>query len=50
MLEEIYMYLDEEEDIIIRYIREEHCRVFSEDDKDSSKIHALRWDFYIKYQ
>ena len=40
--------LNEEEDIIMGAIREEHWRDVSEEGDDKKKIHALRWEVYIK--
>ena len=35
--------LNEEEDIRLDEIREEHCRDVSEEDDEKNKIHAMRW-------
>ena len=48
VLEEIYPYLDDEEDIIMTDSREYHWRDFAEYGKDKSNMNALRWDFYKK--
>ena len=40
--------LNEEEDIIMEEIREEHLRDVGEDDNDKSKIRALEWDVYTR--
>ena len=40
--------LNEEEDIILDEIREEHWRDVSEEGDEKKKIHALRWDVYVK--
>ena len=40
--------LNEEEDIIMEEIREEHLRDVGEDDNDKSKICALEWDVYTR--
>ena len=42
MAEERYQDLNEEEDIILDGIREEHWRDVSEKGDDKKKIHALR--------
>ena len=36
-------YLNEEEDIIMDEIRDEHCRDVDEKGDDKKKIHSLRW-------
>ena len=46
VLEERDTDLNEEEDIIIEDIREEHWRDVYEDGKDKSNIYALRWNVY----
>ena len=42
--------LNEEEDIILDEIREEHRRDIAEVGDDKKNIHALRWEVYIKYK
>ena len=37
-------YLNEEEDIILDKIREEHWRDIAEEGDDKKRIHALRWE------
>ena len=37
-----------EEDIIMDETRDNHWRVVSEEDDDKKKIHALRWEVYVK--
>ena len=39
---------NEEEDIIFDAIRKEHLRDVAEEVDDKNKIHALRWEVYIK--
>ena len=46
MLEERGTELNEEGDIRMEDIREEHWSDFSEYGEDNSKIHSLRWDVY----
>ena len=48
VLEEIDTDLNEEEDIIMDEIRDKNWRGVAEESDDKKKIHALRWDFYIK--
>ena len=48
MLEEIYLDLNEEEDIIMYEIRKYHWRDISEEGKDKKNINALRWEVYVK--
>ena len=49
VLEEIFPDLEKEEDIRIPDIREEHWRdVYDDNTKDRSKVHALRFDIYMK--
>ena len=43
-------YLNEEEDIRLDAIREEHWRDAYEEGDDKKKIHALRWEVYVKYK
>ena len=40
--------LNQEEDIRLDEIREEHWRYVAEEGDDNKKIHALRWDVYVK--
>ena len=40
--------LNEEEDIRLDAIREEHWRNFSEEGDDKKNIHALSWEVYVK--
>ena len=40
--------LNEEEDIRLDAIREEHWRGVSEEGDDNNNIHALMWDFCAK--
>ena len=40
--------LNEKEDIRLDEIREEHWRDVAEEGDDKKKIHALRWELYIK--
>ena len=40
--------LNEQQDIRMKDIREDHWRDVAEDFKDNSKINSLRWDFYTK--
>ena len=40
--------LNEEEDIRLDEIREEHWRDIAEEGGDKNKIHALRWEVYVK--
>ena len=47
--EERYLYLNEEEDIRLDEIREEHWRGIYEEGYDKKKFHALRWEVYVKY-
>ena len=46
--EEIDPDLNEEEDIRMYEIRDEHWRDFSEEGDNKKKMHALRWDIYVK--
>ena len=48
VLEERYLDLNEEEDIILYAIRKEHCRDVAEESGDKKKIHELRWEVYVK--
>ena len=43
ILEEIYTDLNEEEDLIMEDIREDHWRYFSDYGEYKKNIHALRW-------
>ena len=40
--------LNEEEDIRLGAIKEDHWRGVAEEGDDKKKIHALRWDVYVK--
>ena len=40
--------LNEEEDIRLDEIREDNWRDFSEEGNNNKRIHALRWEVYIK--
>ena len=40
--------LNEKEDIMFDKIWEDHWRDIAEENNDKKKIHALRWDLYIK--
>ena len=44
MTEERYPDLNEKEDISL----EEHWRDIAEEGEDKKKIHALRWEVYLK--
>ena len=46
--EERYPGLNEEEDIILDEIREDHWRDVDEESDDNKDINALSWDVYIK--
>ena len=48
MAEERDPDLNEEEDIRLDAIREYHWRDISEEGNDKKKIHALRWEVYVK--
>ena len=48
MAEERDLDLNEEEDIRLDAIREEHWRDVSEEGEDKKKIHDLRWEVYVK--
>ena len=48
MAEEIYPDLNEKEDIRFDNIWEDHWRFIAEENDDKKKIHALRWDVYVK--
>ena len=48
VLEERDPDLNNEEDIRLDAIREEHWRDFAEEGDDKRRIHALRWEVYIK--
>ena len=47
VLEERYLDLNEEEDIILYAIRKEHCRDVDEEGDNNKNIHALRWEVYV---
>ena len=47
MSEEIDPYLNEEEEIRMDAIREEHWRGVAEEGDDKKKMHALGWEIYI---
>ena len=40
--------LNEEEDIILDAIREDHRRDVDKEGEDKNNIHALRWEVYVK--
>ena len=40
--------LNEEEDIILDAIREDHWRDVDKEGEDNNNIHALRWEVYVK--
>ena len=42
------LYLNEEEDIIMDEIRDNHWRDVSEEGDDKKKIHTLSWYVYVK--
>ena len=46
--EERYPNLNEEEDIRLDTIMEEHWRDVSDEGDEKKKIHALRWEVYVK--
>ena len=46
--EERYLDLNEEEDIILDVIMEEHWRDVSDEGDNKNNIHALWWEFYVK--
>ena len=48
MAEERYTDLNDEEDIRLDEIREEHLRDVADEDDDKKNIHALRWEIYVK--
>ena len=48
MAEERYPGLNEEEDIILDEIREDHWRDVDEESDDNKDINALSWDVYVK--
>ena len=50
MLEDGEPDLNEEEDIIMAYIREEHWGYVADNGEDKSAIHSLRWYIYKKYK
>ena len=46
--EEIYPDLNEEEDIRLDVIKEEHWRDVAEEGDDKKNIYDLRWEVYVK--
>ena len=48
--EERYPDLNEEEDIRLDLIKEEHWRNVAEEGDKKKKIIALRWEVYVKYK
>ena len=50
MSEEIYPYLNEEEDIRIDEIWNEHWRDVAEESENNKKVQTLRWEIYVKYK
>ena len=46
--EERYPYLNENEDIRMDEIRDEHWRDVAEEGDDKKKIYDLRWEVYVK--
>ena len=48
MVEERDTDLNEKEDMRLDEIREEHWKDVAEEGDDNKKIHALRWDVYVK--
>ena len=46
--EERYPYLNEEEDIRIDEIRDEHWMDVSEEGENTKRIHGLGWGVYVK--
>ena len=46
--EDRYPYMNEEQDIILDAIREEHYRYVSEEGDDKKKINYLIWEVYVK--
>ena len=48
VLEEIDTDLNEEEDIIMDEIMDEHWRDVAYEGEDKKKIHALSWEVYFK--
>ena len=47
-LEDRYLDLNEDENIIIEDSRVEHWRDVADDGENNSKIHYLRWDVYTR--
>ena len=43
-----YPYLNEEEEIRMDEIRDNHCRDVAEEGEDKKKIDVLRWEIYVK--
>ena len=50
VLEERYMELNEDEDIRMDEIRDDHWMVIAEESDDKKNIHALSWEVYVKYK
>ena len=48
MVEERYLDLNEEEDIILDAVREDSWRDISEEGENKKKIHDMRWEVYVK--
>ena len=48
MAEERDLYLNEEEDVRLDAIWEEHCRDVAEEGDDNKNMHALRWEVYVE--
>ena len=48
MAEERDLDVNEEEDIRLDVIMEEHWRDVAEEGEDKKNIHALRWEVYVK--
>ena len=48
VVEERETELNEEEDIIVDAIREEHCRDVSEEGDNKKKMYAPRWEIHVK--
>ena len=49
MAEERDLYLNEEEDVRLDAIWEEHWRDVAEEGDDKRNMHALRWEVYVEY-
>ena len=45
--EERHPDLNDEDDIILYEIKEEHCRDVAEEGDDKKKINSLRWEVYV---